>query len=79
MTDALIVIDMQQGSFGPATPRHDAAGLVGRLNRLARRSRARRRRGRSSSSMTVRPAIRTIPTSRAGACCRRSRSGPTTR
>ena len=35
MTDALIVIDMQQGSFGPATPRHDAAGLVGRLNRLA--------------------------------------------
>ena len=34
MTDALIVIDMQQGSFGPATPRHDAAGLVGRLNLL---------------------------------------------
>ena len=28
MTDALIVIDMQQGSFGPETPRHDAAGLV---------------------------------------------------
>jgi nicotinamidase-related amidase len=36
MTDALIVIDMQQGSFGPATPRHDAAGLVVRLNKLAR-------------------------------------------
>jgi nicotinamidase-related amidase len=36
VTDALIVIDMQQGSFGPATPRHDAAGLVARLNRLAR-------------------------------------------
>jgi nicotinamidase-related amidase len=35
MTDALIIIDMQQGSFGAATPRHDAAGLVGRLNRLA--------------------------------------------
>jgi nicotinamidase-related amidase len=36
MTDALIVIDMQQGSFGPETPRHDADGLVARLNRLAR-------------------------------------------
>jgi len=36
MTDALIVIDMQQGSFGPASARHDAAGLVDRLNRLAR-------------------------------------------
>ncbi len=35
MTHALIVIDMQQGSFGDATPRHDAAGLVGRLNELA--------------------------------------------
>jgi len=35
MTHALIVIDMQQGSFGEATPRHDAAGLVGRLNKLA--------------------------------------------
>ncbi|HEY4170622.1 MAG TPA: cysteine hydrolase family protein [Reyranella sp.] len=39
MTDALIVIDMQQGSFGPETPRHDAAGLVTRLNRLARQIR----------------------------------------
>jgi nicotinamidase-related amidase len=39
MTDALIVIDMQQGSFGPETPRHDATGLVGRLNRLARQIR----------------------------------------
>src|SRR3954468_4337413 len=36
MTDALIVIDMQQGSFGPDQRRHDAAGLVDRLNRLAR-------------------------------------------
>ena len=35
MTHALLIIDMQQGSFGAATPRHDAAGLVGRLNRLA--------------------------------------------
>ena len=40
MTDALIVIDMQQGSFGPDMPRHDAAGLVDRLNRLARAVRA---------------------------------------
>jgi nicotinamidase-related amidase len=39
MTDALLVIDMQQGSFGPETPRHDAAGLVARLNRLARQIR----------------------------------------
>ncbi|MBN9089259.1 MAG: cysteine hydrolase [Reyranella sp.] len=36
MTDALIVIDMQQGSFGPDSARHDAAGLVERLNHLAR-------------------------------------------
>ena len=40
MTDALIVIDMQQGSFGPVSPRHDAAGLVGRLNLLASAIRA---------------------------------------
>ena len=40
MTDALIVIDMQQGSFGPATPRHDATALVERLNHLARTVRA---------------------------------------
>ena len=40
MTDALIVIDMQQGSFGPTSPRHDAAGLVGRLNLLASAIRA---------------------------------------
>ncbi len=36
MTDAPTVIDMQQGSFGPETPRHDPTGLVVRLNRLAR-------------------------------------------
>jgi nicotinamidase-related amidase len=41
MTHALIVIDMQQGSFGAATPRHDALALVGRLNRLAGAVRAR--------------------------------------
>jgi len=41
MTDALIVIDMQAGSFGEATPRYDAEGLVERLNSLAERIRAR--------------------------------------
>ncbi|GHD54173.1 isochorismatase [Thalassobaculum fulvum] len=35
MRPALIVIDMQQGSFTAASPRHDTAGLVQRLNRLA--------------------------------------------
>ncbi|MBI3707348.1 MAG: cysteine hydrolase [Proteobacteria bacterium] len=35
MKTALIVIDMQQGSFTSATPRYDADGLVKRLNRLA--------------------------------------------
>jgi len=34
MRQALIVIDMQQGSFTAASPRHDTAGLVQRLNRL---------------------------------------------
>jgi nicotinamidase-related amidase len=37
---ALIIIDMQQGSFGPESPRHDADGLVARLNQLADRVRA---------------------------------------
>ena len=37
MTDALVIIDMQAGSFGPGCPpRHDAAALVVRLNALAR-------------------------------------------
>lgn len=40
MKQALIVIDMQQGSFTAASPRHDAAALVERLNRLAGRVRA---------------------------------------
>ena len=35
MKHALIIIDMQQGSFTDATPRHDAKGLVDRLNSLA--------------------------------------------
>ena len=41
MTDALVIIDMQVGSFGGANPpRHDAAALVERLNALARWVRA---------------------------------------
>jgi len=40
MTHALIIIDMQQGSFTPAAPKHDAEGLVDRLNRLAEAARA---------------------------------------
>jgi len=39
MRQALIVVDMQCGSFTEATPRHDAAGLVARLNALAARVR----------------------------------------
>ncbi|TAJ42011.1 MAG: cysteine hydrolase [Reyranella sp.] len=41
MTDALIIIDMQQGAFGEGPPKHDAAGLIGRLNKLADAVRAR--------------------------------------
>lgn len=40
MRTALIIIDMQQGSFTNRSPRHDAAGLVRRLNDLAGRVRA---------------------------------------
>ena len=32
---ALLVIDMQAGSFSSETPRHDAEGVVTRINRLA--------------------------------------------
>jgi nicotinamidase-related amidase len=39
MRKALIIVDMQRGSFTPATPRYDAQGLVARLNSLARRTR----------------------------------------
>ncbi len=35
MTDALIIIDMQQGAFVGAEPKHDASELIGRLNALA--------------------------------------------
>jgi nicotinamidase-related amidase len=42
MADALVMIDLQTGSFGPACPpRHDAAALVVRLNALARWVRVR--------------------------------------
>lgn len=32
---ALLIIDMQKGSFTPATPRYDAQGVVERINKLA--------------------------------------------
>ena len=41
MTDALIIIDMQQGAFVEGPPIHDATGLIGRLNKLADAVRAR--------------------------------------
>lgn len=34
-TTALLVIDMQKGSFTPATPRYDTPGVVARINQLA--------------------------------------------
>jgi nicotinamidase-related amidase len=40
MKSALIVIDMQQGLFSPASPKHDAANLISRLNHLGQRIRA---------------------------------------
>jgi nicotinamidase-related amidase len=41
MPDALVIIDMQAGSFGPACPpRHDEEALVGRLKALAQWVRA---------------------------------------
>ncbi|HEY9569158.1 MAG TPA: cysteine hydrolase family protein [Thalassobaculum sp.] len=40
MTQALVIIDLQVGSFTPMTARHDAEGLVRRLNGLAGRVRA---------------------------------------
>ena len=39
MKTALIIVDMQQGSFTDASARHDAAGLIVRLNNLSRRVR----------------------------------------
>jgi nicotinamidase-related amidase len=42
MSDALVIIDMQAGSFGPADPpRYDIDGLIGRLNALSRWVRSR--------------------------------------
>lgn len=38
---ALLVIDMQQGSFTEATPRYDADGVVDRINSLATTFRAK--------------------------------------
>ncbi len=35
MKTALLVIDMQRGSFTPETPRYDADGVVNRINTLA--------------------------------------------
>ena len=32
---ALLIIDMQKGSFTPKTPRFDAIGVINRINRLA--------------------------------------------
>src|SRR5450631_1469203 len=41
MSDALVIIDMQAGSFGPSCPpRHDENALFERLNDLARWVRA---------------------------------------
>jgi hypothetical protein len=71
MKTALVMIDLQQGSFTPLSSRYDAAGLVSRLNGLAHA--VGRPADRFSSSMTVRPAIRIIRTSQDGGCCRTSR------
>jgi len=35
MRKALLVIDMQKGSFTPLTPRHDTSGVINRINILA--------------------------------------------
>lgn len=41
MSDAMIIIDLQTGSFGPTCPsRHDADAMFGRLNALARHVRS---------------------------------------
>jgi nicotinamidase-related amidase len=42
MKTALIVIDMQLGSFTPYSVRHDTLGTVERINRLAAKVRARK-------------------------------------
>ncbi len=40
MRTALIIIDMQEGSFTPRTARYDSFGLIGRLNQLAEQTRS---------------------------------------
>ncbi|MDD7887792.1 isochorismatase family protein [Flavivirga sp. 57AJ16] len=37
---ALLMIDMQKGSFTPETPRYDTDGVVNRINCLANKFRA---------------------------------------
>lgn len=39
MKNALLIIDMQKGSFTPASPRHDTDGVVQRINDLAEKFR----------------------------------------
>ncbi len=41
-TKALLVIDMQKGSFTPKTPRFDTAGVVQRINELAAKFRKKK-------------------------------------
>lgn len=42
MTDDLVIVDVEAGSFAPTRPpRHDAAGVVARLRTLAGWVRAR--------------------------------------
>jgi len=42
LSKALLVINMQQGSFTPETPRHDTDGTVDRINKLAEQFRSRK-------------------------------------
>lgn len=42
MTSVLLVIDMQEGSFSPRSARHDARGVIHRINALAAKIRANR-------------------------------------
>lgn len=40
MSNALIIIDMQLGSFSPETPRYDSDAVIARINALAAKCRA---------------------------------------
>ena len=62
MRTALIVIDMQLGSFTPYSARHDTLGTIERINRLAAKVRAH--------GMPARRAIRITRTRPAGTFCR---------